>query len=299
MSEHLARLARLMWTLYEPVHAVTYFTSEAREAFEAAGLRGFWRGYFAGRAAPLGPVGAAPVVAAFFGFAPGMVTRAVPDVWQRAAPERVLGARLTGAVDALSRLVDGDAGDGDGGPAGRVAEAAELLEAVVDRLDPAGRVLGAANAALPRPSEPLARLWQAATVLREHRGDGHVAALVAAQVTGAESLAWRAASDLSREILQPYRGWSDEEWQAAERRLIERGWLDADGRPTPAGAQSYREIEFSTDRSAAQPWQALDPAEVSRLRELLTPIAIACHRGLPMVSPIGLPAPGTLPVGVG
>ncbi len=68
-----AATARRMWTLFEPVHVVSYFAAPAKGAFEQAGLRGFWRGYFAGRAAPIGPVGAAPVIAAFFSFAPSMV----------------------------------------------------------------------------------------------------------------------------------------------------------------------------------------------------------------------------------
>src|SRR5215813_10433076 len=97
-----SQVARRMWTLFEPVHTVTYFAAEARAAFEAAGLRGFWRGYFAGRAAPLGAIGPAPVVAAFFGFAPDFVARAIPDVWQRATPEAALAARLRGAVDTLT-----------------------------------------------------------------------------------------------------------------------------------------------------------------------------------------------------
>ncbi|HET8662355.1 MAG TPA: hypothetical protein VFM55_25665 [Micromonosporaceae bacterium] len=285
-----------MWTLFEPVHTVAYFSPETRAAYEAAGLRGGWRGYFAGRSAPLGPVPAAPVVAAFYGFAPGLVAKAIPSAWQQLSPEKVIEARLAGAVAVLSRLLNG-AGPESGGTAtlDQVAEAAELLEAAVDRLDLPGRVLGAANAALPRPSEPLARLWHATTVLREHRGDGHNAALLAAQVGGCESLVWRAASDVPREALQPYRGWSDEEWHAAERRLIERGWLDGDGRPTPAGVQEYGEIELSTDRSAAAPWQALGPAAVERLQELLAPIAVACHAALPPAVPTGLPAPGTVP----
>src|SRR6266508_4041044 len=240
MSEESADQGRLMWTLFEPVHDVTYFTPEARAACEAAGLRGFWRGYFAGRAAPFGPIGAAPVIAAFFNFAPGMVARAIPDVWDRAAPPRVLQARLTGAVAALSRLADG----------------------------------------------------QAATVLREHRGDGHVAALVAADVGGCEVLAWRAASDLSREGLQPHRGWSDEEWDGATRRLVDRGWLDAGGKPTDTGVESFRAIERATDVAAAGPWRALGADRTQRLRELLTPIASACFAELPPQMPVGLPAPG-------
>jgi hypothetical protein len=275
--------ARAMWTLFEPIHAITYFAPEALASFQAVGLKGFWRGYFAGRAAPLGPVGAAPVVASFFNFAPGMVARAVPDVWQRATPDEALRARVDGATAVLARLV-GDQ------PADAVAEAAELLEIAAGHLEPGGRVLGAANAALATLDEPRARLWQAATTLREHRGDGHVAAVVAAGLSGCEVLVWRAAYDSSRELLQPARGWTDEEWEAATRRLTERGWIDGDGRPTDTGIAAHAEIEAATDRAAVGPWEAVD---VDRLRVLLTPIAAACRAVLPPVNPIGLPQPGT------
>jgi hypothetical protein len=275
--------ARAMWTLFEPIHAITYFTPEALASFQAVGLKGFWRGYFAGRAAPLGPVGAAPVVASFFNFAPAMVTRAVPDVWQRATPDEALRARVDGATAVLARLV-GDQ------PADAVAEAAELLETAAGHLEPGGRVLGAANAALATLDEPRARLWQAATTLREHRGDGHVAAVVAAGLSGCEVLVWRAAYDSSRELLQPARGWTDEEWEAATRRLTERGWIDGDGRPTHTGIAAHAEIEAATDRAAVGPWEAVD---VDRLRVLLAPIAAACRAVLPPVNPIGLPKPGT------
>jgi hypothetical protein len=273
-----------MWTLYEPVHAVTYFAPEARQSFEAAGLRGFWRGYFAGRAAPLGQVPAAPVIAAFFNFAPRMVARAVPDVWQRLPADDVLQVRANGANAALARITADQ-------PAEAVAEAADLLEAAAMRLDHAGRVLGAANASLEPAPTPLDRLWQAATTLREHRGDGHVAALVAAGLSGCEVLVWRAAYDLSRDALQPHRGWTDEEWAVAVARLIERGWLDATGRPADTGVTMFREIEATTDRTAAEPWYEID---VDRLRTVLTPIAWACWSTMPDVTPIGLPEPGAV-----
>ncbi|NJC73607.1 hypothetical protein HC031_28345 [Planosporangium thailandense] len=272
-------VARRMWTLYEPVHAITYFTPEPLAAFQAAGLRGFWRGYFAGRAAPLGPVDAGPVVASFYNFAPAMVERALPDVWQRATPEAVLRARADGATAALARLLADQ-------PAGAIAEAAELLADAARRVEPAGRVLGAANAALPVPDEPLTRLWQAATTLREHRGDGHVAALVAAGVGPCEVLVWRSAYDMSREVLQPIRGWTDAEWDDAARRLTERGWLDAEGRPTDTALAAHRDIEAATDRAAAGPWESVD---VERLSDLLTPIAATCRAALPAETPIGLP----------
>src|SRR5918998_5625657 len=98
-------VVRRLWQLREPLHAVTYFAPQARAAYERAGLRGYWRGYFAGRAAPLGAVAAAPVTALFFSFAPAMVARALPDVWRRASPERALAARLDGAVAALRAVL--------------------------------------------------------------------------------------------------------------------------------------------------------------------------------------------------
>ncbi|HEX8303574.1 MAG TPA: hypothetical protein VF612_01730 [Jatrophihabitans sp.] len=274
---------RHLWQLYEPLHAVTYFGTQARAAFESAGLRGFWRGYFAGRAAPLGAVTAAPVTAAFFSFAPAMVARAVPDVWQRASPEQALAARLDGAVADLRTVLPYEPE--------RWAEAAGLLETAAQAAVTDGRVLGAANAALPRPTDPLARLWQAATVLREHRGDGHVIALVDAEVDGCQALVLRDALYGGREQLQPARGWTDSEWDAAARALARRGWLADDGRPTAEGEAAHRAVESRTDRLAAQPWTALGPAAQSRLAQLLTPLAEAVGGVVPYPNPIGLPRP--------
>jgi len=274
---------RHLWQLYEPLHAVTYFGSQARAAFESAGLRGFWRGYFAGRAAPLGVVTAAPVTAAFFSFAPAMVARAVPDVWQRASPERALAARLDGAVAELRTALPDE-------PERWVATAG-LLERAVGAAVTDGRVLAAANAALPRPTDPLARLWQAATVLREHRGDGHIIALVDAEVDGCQALVLRDALYGGRDQLQPNRGWTDSEWDAAARALVRRGWLADDGRPTSAGEAAHRAVENRTDRLAAQPWTALGPAEQSRLAHLLAPLAEAAGAVVPYPNPVGVPRP--------
>ena len=261
--------ARELWTLFEPIHAVTYFAPEARAAYEEAGLRGYWRGYFAGRAAAFGPVGPRPVVAAFFTFAPAMVERALPDVWTRATPERALAARRAGAVAALRRVL----GDAD------VGAAVALLEEAVAGLDLGGRVLGAAWAAVPVPDEPLARLWHAATVLREHRGDGHVAAWVAHDVDGCEALVLRASVDLPREALQPNRGWTDEQWAAAGERLAARGLLGSH--------ELCDAVEAATDAAAWRPWAGTD---LDRARAVLGPLAAACAHVIPAESPIGLPA---------
>jgi hypothetical protein len=176
----------------------------------------------------------------------------------------------------------------DGEAAAWLREAAALLHEATAGLDHAGRVLAAANAALPEPDEPLARLWQAATVLREHRGDGHVAALVGAGVTGCEALAWRAGIDLPRDLLQPARGWPDDEWRAATARLARRGWLTADGRATAEGVAAYAAVEDATDRCAAAPWESLGPTGTSRVVELLAPLARTCLAGMPAPNPIGL-----------
>jgi len=282
-----AHTARAMWTLFEPIHAVVYFAPEARSAFEEAGLRGFWRGYFAGRAAPLGPAGAAVVTASFFNFAPAFVGRAVPAVWDLIAPEDALRTRLAGADAALRSLVPGRDAE--------AAAAADLLGRAIGELDFSGRVLAAANVALPVPggeSPGLARLWQAATVLREHRGDGHFAALAAADIDGCEAVALRCCRDLRRQDLQPVRGWTDEAWDNALARLAGRGWVGADGQLTNAGQAAHDAVENATDWAAARPWARLTPQTTADIADALTPFALACAAVLPYPSPIGVPAPG-------
>ena len=273
--------ARRLWTLFEPLHAVTYFTPEGRAAFEAAGFRGFWRGYFAGRSAPLGLAPAAVSTALYAGFAPSMVERAIPSIWDLAPPEVALEARLDGAVEVLSRLLAGVPG---------VEEAAELLREVASGAPTSGRALGAANAALPWPEEPLGELWQAATVLRELRGDGHVLAQLAVGLDGLTTMVLRCGHDMTREVLQPNRGWHDLEWEVAEERLVERGLLDDHGRITDAGRETLARAEEITDRLAQEPWDAVGDAAADRFIELATPLAAAARTVLPDVTPLGLPS---------
>ncbi|MER7752854.1 hypothetical protein [Kitasatospora sp. NPDC097643] len=277
----LVHPARALWWLFEPVHAVTYFVPEGLDAYEAAGLRGPWRGYFASRSAPLGAVDAPPVIAAFFNFAPATVERALPEVWTHASPEEVLAARLKGASASLARLLE------HVDPA-QVELATDALEQAAGRLDCGGRVLAAANAVLPRPDGLYERLWQAATVMREHRGDGHVAALVTAGLDGCEALVVRCAMDMRREVLQPMRGWTDEEWEAAAARLVERGWLTAEGAITELGRIRHQGLEAATDLAAARVWENYPRAELDRLAAALKPISALCRAAIP-VNPMGLP----------
>ena len=285
-----ARTARSMWTLFEPIHAVTYFAPQARAAFERAGLRGFWRGYFAGRAAPLGPASAAVVTASFFNLSPAFVARAIPGVWELISPEEALSVRAAGAAESLGGLLAGLETE--------AAAGADLLWRVLDGLDCPGRVLAAANAALPDPgdgaSPAFARLWQAATVAREHRGDGHFAALAAAGFDGCEAVVMRCGLDLRREDMQPIRGWTDEQWDDAQARLADRGLLTWDGKLTDAGLDAHAAIEDATDLAAARPWARLGAEATAELRAVLTPLAQACASVMQFPSPIGVPAPGTV-----
>src|SRR6185437_9502115 len=222
--------ARTAWRALEPYHAMIYFAPEAREAYTAAGLKGFWMGYFASRAAPLGAVPGSVVTATFFNFHPRMVARAIPDAWRFSSPERVMGARLQAADAALRRLLGAQVDSGE------VAEAAELAKEAVAGCPVAGRPLFAAYHDLPWPAEPHLVLWHAATLLREFRGDGHVVALVTSGVDGCEAhLTLIGDGVASREALQPHRGWNDEEWEATHLRLLSRGLLDETGTLTPAG----------------------------------------------------------------
>lgn len=281
-------LPREMWKVLEPYHAMIYFAPEARTAYTEAGLKGFWMGYFASRAAALGPVGPEVVAAVFYNFHPRMVARAIPDAWSFSSPERVLSARYGAADIALRRLLR----DALEKPA--IEEAASLAHVAVEACDVAGRPLFAAHSAIPWPEAPHMRLWHAATLLREYRGDGHVAALLAGGIDGCEAhVTLVGTGEVPREAIQPHRGWSDAEWEAAAARLRARSWLDDAGRLTPAGRDARRWVEARTDALAARPWEALGVDGCARLRELAFSLSDAIVRagGVPLPNPMGLPWP--------
>jgi hypothetical protein len=280
--------ARRLWALGEPYHALTYFADECRTVIEATGLRGFWRGYFAMRAAPLGPVGAEVVTATFYNFAPAFVAGRVPEVWQVADPASVLAARLAGVDAAVRRTL------GEGWPASAAAaETAELLTAAASAVDAPGRPLAAANAGLPVPAEPHLAVWQSLTTLREHRGDGHNAALLQRGISGvgAHVLA-AAAGRTAREWLVRARGWDDDAWTTAAEELAGRGWL-AGEELTAEGGAIVAAVEADTDRLALAPWQALGDRRCDRLAELLAPVrrAVVAAGAWPEANPIGVPDP--------
>lgn len=281
-----------MWVRFETYYDVVY-GSDTRAVTDALGCKGGWMGYFGMRAAPLGAASPEVVTAAFFNFHPKMVARALPDAWTVAPPERFLQARLEIADTALRRMLGADL-DNPADPAG-LAEAAELATAAAGYAPVAGRVLGAANRALPMPAEPHLALWQACSTLRESRGDGHVAALVAAGLGPCEALVlFSADKGLDPAYMRAMRSWSEEEWQAAEAALAERG-LFADG-ITPAGRELREEIERRTDAAAAEPWRTLGADATARLRDLLTPLALRVgeQNAAMRTNPLGLDSVGEL-----
>jgi hypothetical protein len=270
-----------LWRCLEAAHAVVYFSPRARDAYQQVGLRGFWMGYFASRSAPLGRATPQLVTALFHGFAPRMVHRALPDAWNLASPEDVLHARVQVARDAL--LPHAHGGDALAG----------TLESLAERLDLAGRPLAAAHAALPRPDDPVRRLWHASSVLREYRGDGHVAALVTADVDGPQSHVWHAAGGLLVDTQREFRGFTEAEWNAARAALQDRGWLDATGVLTPVGRAARADVEHRTDVAAGRALAPLTDSALHELLDRLIPVAASVirARAVPYPNAMGVPAP--------
>lgn len=282
-------LARRAWRLYEPIHAIVYFASEAPEHYKAAGLRGGWMGYFASRSAPMGAVSAGLVTAVFHGFRPEMVARAIPAAWEYSSPERALAARTAVADSALRRLW-GDAVDGS-----EVRDAATATMAVARRLQGGGRPLYTAAARLEVPAAPHLKLWHACTLLREHRFDGHVAALTVHGLNGLEALVTAIAtgSGVDAPTIRQFRGWTEEEWAEGVEGLQHRGVLDGAGALTPAGRELRNDVEAMTDRLAGDVWESLDETSRERLFGSLRPLAtlLESDDGIRYPNPIGVGRP--------
>jgi len=246
------------------VHSMTYFVPETEQHLVAVGLRPGRMCYFAGRAAAMGAVGPGVVAATFYNFNPTMVAKHIPRAWTLATPEAVLAARLT-AVDAALRRLLGAAAD-----AAEVTEAAELTREAVQACTPEGRPLYAAHADLPWPGQPLLDLWHGTTLLREHRGDAHLAALLGAGLGGLQALVTHTATGrgFTRQAAQLTRGYSEQQWADAEEGLRERGILDGQGSLTEAGTAQRAEIEETTSRAAMAPWVRLGRERSTRLAEI-------------------------------
>lgn len=267
--------ARKTWRTLEPLHGMIYFVPEADEEYRAIGVSNNRMGYFASRAAAFGPVSAGVVIASFYNFNPELVRGAIPQAWSIASPERFVEARRRAADRALRRCLGDDVADGEG-----VAKAADLATsaALAASERPEGRALFAAHAALSFPGEALLDLWHAQTLLREFRGDGHVAALLLADLDPVEALILHEASgEIPTGVLQSTRAWTDEDWGAGIERLCRRGLLQA-GPPlslTGEGKQLHDRIEQETDARAVAPYASIGEDSCAALRELARPLSRA------------------------
>ena len=262
-------VARRLFELTEPISLVSFFSREPHEAMAELGFRNYWDGYFAGRAAPLGRVPAEVVHAAFYSFAEGEVARHVPKVWDTTTPEAAHAAREQGCVAALRRIL-GDLVESPG-----LARAAELLAGASTSAPTEGRVMYAGLRTLAVPEEPVARLWHAANMLREHRADGHIAALVCERIGGTEAHVLNALDS----GIHPAESFGRIH-HLPKARLVEvmdglrdRGYLDASGRFTDAGRKTKDRVEALTDALARAPYDGLDALELAELFAVLEPIA--------------------------
>jgi hypothetical protein len=276
--------ARRTFRRAEPIHGMIYFSPHGPDVYAQVGITHQRMGYFASRSAAMGPVPAETVVATFFNFNPALVHHVIPAAWDIAAPARVLAARLE-AVDRSLRQAWGDDVDGP-----EVREAADLARRAAERAAgrPEGRPLFAGHASLPWPDAPHLVLWHAQTLLREYRGDGHVALLFTAGLDGLGALITHAATGaIPAEALRTTRAWSEQEWMAGVDRVRELGWL-ADGSELTLGEDGQRRrqaIETRTDELAVYPYEAIGEDGCARLSVLTGPLSAAV-----MAADLGFPA---------
>jgi hypothetical protein len=256
----------------EPLHSMIYFVPEVGEELAELRITRQSDQYFAQRAAAMGAVGPGVVTATFFNFNPALVARSVPGVWSLASPGDVVNARYRAADAALRRLLGEEVSSSSA-----VTEAATLARKACEGATGEDRPLYAAHADLPWPDEPHLMLWHAVTLLREHRGDAHLHALVSAGLSGIDALVTHVATGKGFTVgfAQKSRGWSPEQWSDASAGLVERGLLDGDGGLTEAGAGLRAEIEEHTTRMSLAPWRHLGAERTARLAEVSRPLSKA------------------------
>ncbi|MFI1014916.1 hypothetical protein [Streptomyces sp. NPDC020965] len=257
--------ARRCHHVLDPLHATVYFSPDLPKELSAIGVDEPDAVYVASRAAAMGAVGPGAVAAAFYNFNPEMIARLVPSVWATASPAAIVGARLRAVDSTLRRLLGAEVIDSP-----ELAEAARLALRATEACAPQARPLYAAHAELPVPAEPHLAYWYATTLLREHRGDGHVSALLTLELDPLEALVSHTATGrgMTPHWVLSTRGWQQSDWDAAQARLRERGVLDAEGALTADGIRLRSDLELLTDRLDRAPYQHLGAAGVERLTEL-------------------------------
>jgi hypothetical protein len=284
MSAVTPATARRIHRVAEPIHGMIYFSPHGPDAYAQVGITNQRMTYFASRSAAMGPVPAETVVASFFNFSPAIVHHVIPAAWDIATPGQVLAARLE-AVDRSLRQAWGEEYDSS-----QVAEAADLARRAAERASnqPQGRPLFAGHASLPWPDAPHLVLWHAQTLLREYRGDGHVALLLTEGLDGLGALITHAATgNIPAEVLRTSRAWSEAEWADGVARVREQGWLSDSPELclSEAGQRRRESIESRTDELAVRPYEAIGEDGCARLKELTRPLSAAV-----MAADLGFPA---------
>jgi hypothetical protein len=264
----MTSMARRMFELVEPIGVIPYSADEPNEAMFALGFTDYWDTYFAGRAAPLGITPAEVVDALFYNFAPGEVARHIPKVWRTTTPEAALAARRMGCVAALRRIL----GDQTNAPA--FARAADLLLEAATSAPLEGRPMYAALRSIPGPDEVVARLFHAASLLREHRGDGHIAALMSEGVGGLEAhVLFALDMGMPAERFGRVHHLPRPQLALVIDGLRERGLIADDGSLSERGRGVRHRVEALTDDLAAKPYERLEPSELDELVTILEPLA--------------------------
>lgn len=231
----------------EPLATICFWSEPVYDEYAALGLD-FLQGYVYGRGCVLGDV-EPPVAAAAFGvFEPGLVADLFRSGRDTCGVAEVRVAKERGAVAALRECL---------GSPDDLADVVAVLRRAANAADPTGRALHAGLTALPWPEDLLGQLWHACSILREHRGDGHLAALVAAGLDGVQANQltelWVGWDPLS---YTGSRAWSPEAMSAGTSSLEQRGWVEG-GRLTEAGRRLREELEETTDRAASAVVEAL------------------------------------------
>jgi hypothetical protein len=268
-------LVRAAHAATNALHSLIYFVPETEQQLTGAGLKAGRMCYFAGRSAPMGAVGSGVVTATFYNFSPGLVAHCIPKAWELASPDAVISARWAAADAALARLLGPDViASVD------MISLAELGREAASACRAEGRPLFAGHADLDWPKTPHLVMWHALTLMREHRGDGHICALAAADLSGIEALVTHTATGqgFTPEFARASRGWSQEEWDGSVNGLAARGLLDGDGALTSAGHAQRAQVEDETDRMAAPPWHHLGDRrteDVVRIGKAMTRAAAA------------------------
>jgi hypothetical protein len=260
--------ARRMFELVEPIGLIPYSADEPNETMFALGFTDYWDTYFAGRAAPLGITPAEVVDALFYNFAPGEVARHIPKVWRTTTPEAAIAARQLGCANALRRIL------ADHIERPTFARATELLTKAATSAPVDGRPMYAALLALPIPDNAVVRLFHAGSLLREHRGDGHITALMSEGIGGVEAhVLYALAMDMPAEKFGRVHHLPAAQLGAVIDGMRARGIIGDDGWLSEHGRDVRQRVESLTDDLAAQPYECLEPHELDELTTLLEPLA--------------------------